>query len=54
MVRVTKWRSSRMAAGVRAALLTGARKSEPVEVAHVKLDESGKTVRVMLADCEVI
>ena len=24
------------------------------EVAHVKLDKSGKTVRVILADCEVV
>jgi hypothetical protein len=25
-----------------------------IEVAHVKLDKSGKTVRVFLADCEII
>jgi hypothetical protein len=24
------------------------------EIAHVKLDKSGKTVRVILADCEVV
>ena len=24
------------------------------DVAHVKLDKSGKTVRVILADCEVV
>ena len=25
-----------------------------VEIAHIKLDKSGKTVRVALADCEII
>jgi hypothetical protein len=24
------------------------------EIAHVKLDKSGKTIRVILADCEVL
>jgi len=37
---------------VRASLLTG-RHDGPVEVATVKLDKSGKTVRVILADCTV-
>ena len=27
---------------------------DPEEIAHVKLDKSGKTVRVILADCEVV
>jgi hypothetical protein len=27
---------------------------EPVEIAHVRLDKSGKTVRVILNDCEVL
>ena len=51
---MTRWRSRRAAAGTRAALLTDAPKSEPIEIAHVKLDKSGKTVRVVLADCEVV
>jgi len=46
-------RMKRRAAGTRAALLTGARR-DPVEIAHVKLDKSGKVVRVILADCELI
>lgn len=41
-------------AGVRAALLTSATRGQPVEIAHVKLDKSGKTVRVILDDCTVI
>jgi azurin len=40
------------AQAVRAALLTNYRRvSEPREIAHVKLDKSGKTVRVILDDC---
>ena len=38
----------------RAALLTTARRSELVEIAHVRLDKSGKTVRVILADCREV
>jgi hypothetical protein len=30
------------------------RKTDQYEVAHVKLDISGKTVRVILADCTVV
>jgi hypothetical protein len=30
------------------------RPDDEVEIAHVKLDKSGKTVRVILNDCEVI
>lgn len=43
-------------AGVRARLLTQdpRRYSGNVELAHVRLDKSGKTVRVILFDCEVI
>jgi hypothetical protein len=29
----------------------GAKPGEPVEIAHVKLDRSGKTRRFILADC---
>jgi hypothetical protein len=39
---------------VRASLLTGAKRAafdNTVQIAHVKLDKSGKTVRVVLADC---
>jgi hypothetical protein len=38
---------------VRAALLT-ARRHHPADVAHVKLDKSGKTIRVILDDCTVV
>ena len=41
--------SRRKRAGVRAALLTDARGD--VEISHVKLDKSGKTVRVIIGDC---
>jgi len=34
------------------ATLTG--KRDPVEIAHVKLDISGQTVRVILSDCEAV
>jgi hypothetical protein len=27
---------------------------DPQEIAHVKLDKSGRTVRVILADCTVV
>lgn len=47
--------SRRRSVGVRAALLTNARPSfDGLEVAHVKLDKSGKTVRVILDDCRVV
>jgi len=39
--------------GTRARLLTGAR-SVDIEIAHVRLDKSGKTVRVILNDCVVV
>jgi hypothetical protein len=29
-------------------------KIDGIKIAHVKLDKSGKTVRVILADCEVV
>ena len=54
LVKITRWRRRSSAAGVRAALLTDAPRGEPIEIAHVKLDKSGKTVRVVLADCAVI
>jgi len=41
--------------GVRAMLLTSAQyNGDNIEIAHVRLDKSGKTVRVVLADCEVV
>ena len=48
VVKVTKARP-----GVRAKLLTQdpRRYSGDIEIAHVKLDKSGKTVRVILFDC---
>jgi hypothetical protein len=39
---------------VRARLLTKHRFGERVELAHVRLDKSQRTVRVILADCEVV
>ena len=39
---------------VRAALLTLDKHNAEREIAHVKLDKSGKVTRVILADCEVI
>ena len=52
---VVKVSQQRPANAVRAALLTGER--WPVakrEIAHVKLDKSGKTVRVIFSDCTVV
>lgn len=51
IIRVVK---GRRAAGVRAMLLAGNRFDADSEIAHVKLDKSGKTVRVILAECEVL
>jgi hypothetical protein len=48
IVKITKRR--RKAAGVRAVLLTDSHR-DPVEIAHIKLDKSGKTVRCILDDC---
>ena len=51
VVRITK----RTKLTPREALLTAAGKwNGPVEVAHVRLDKSNKTVRVILADCAVV
>jgi len=49
LLKVTTARPS-----VRAHLLTSdpRRYSGTVEIAHVRLDKSGKTVRVVLADCQ--
>ena len=51
-------RTSRLkpAQAVRAGLLTRDRYGfgQSPEIAHVRLDKSGKTVRVILADCEII
>ena len=46
VVKVTKARKNRQVAGD-----TGYAQRE---VAHVKLDKSGKTVRFLLDDCEVV
>ena len=51
LVKITRQRGS---LGARAALLTANRWEPDREIAHVKLDKSGKTVRVILADCEVV
>ena len=37
--------------GTRAAIMTSQRWKAEIEIAHVRLDKSGKTVRVILADC---
>ena len=39
---------------IRARLLTKHRWVDRIELAHVKLDKSGRTVRVILADCEAV
>jgi len=51
VTRITRARPSN---SVRAALLTKHRFDANREIAHVKLDKSGKTVAVVLADCEVV
>ena len=50
---IVKISRMRPAQAVRAALLTGRARGvyEPREIAHVKLDKSGKTMRFVLADC---
>jgi hypothetical protein len=50
VVRISRMRPAN---AVRAALLTKRPHGvyEPREIAHVKLDKSGKTVRVILDDC---
>lgn len=50
VVKVTQSRKVSKQVGVRAALLTD-RKPLPVDIAHVRLDKSGKTVRVIYDDC---
>lgn len=53
---VVKISKMRPAQAVRAALLTSRPHGvyEPREIAHVKLDKSGKVVRVILDDCTVV
>jgi hypothetical protein len=52
VVRITR---NKPANAVRAALLTRERWPTAYrEIAHVRLDKSGKVTRVILADCEVI
>jgi hypothetical protein len=48
VVKVTRHRPKN---AVRAAILTGDRWPPAREVAHVKLDKSGKVTRVIFADC---
>jgi len=48
VVKVTRQRAR---LGARAALLTKNRWEVNREIAHVKLDKSGKTLRFVLADC---
>ena len=43
-------RSRKARAGIRAALLSDVERAKGVEIAHVRLDKSGKTVRVILND----
>jgi len=50
---VVKISRRRPANAVRASLLT-ARPHQPHEIANVKLDKSGKIIRVFLDDCEVV
>ena len=50
---VVKTSRMRPANAVRASLLTR-RPHVDHEIAHVKLDKSGKTVRVILDDCTVV
>lgn len=52
LIKVTRAGAGRL----RDRLLTSdpGRYSGMVELAHVKLDKSGKTVRVILADCRVL
>jgi hypothetical protein len=40
--------------GKHARLRGGRGVMEPLEIAVVELDKSGKTIRVILADCEVV
>jgi hypothetical protein len=51
VVRISRQRPRH---AVRAALLTQDKHNAEREIAHVKLDKSGKVTRVILADCEVI
>jgi len=50
LVKVTRPRKSK-SLGARAALLTTNRWEYNREIAHVKLDKSGKTMRFVLDDC---
>jgi hypothetical protein len=52
LVKVTKHKV-RVRNHVRAALLTLDRFETHREIAHVKMDITGKTVRVILSDCTV-
>ncbi len=51
---IVKFTKSRKPTSVRAGLLTRYQNEQPHTIAHVKLDKSGKTVRVMLNDCEIV
>jgi hypothetical protein len=51
IVKISRMRPS---GAVRASLLAGDRFNPNREIAHVKLDKSGKTVRVILDDCREV
>jgi hypothetical protein len=51
VVKISRQRHSN---AVRAELLTHNRFARDREIAHVKLDKSGKTVRVILDDCRPV
>ena len=53
VVKVTRQKLTPGKMALRAALLTENRFEKDREIAHVLLDKSGKTVRVILADCTV-
>jgi hypothetical protein len=56
IVKVTKMRDRDVhpQLGTRAAILTSQRWKAEIEIAHVRLDISGKTVRVILDDCRPV
>jgi hypothetical protein len=54
VTRTTRSRMATPANAVRAALLTKNPHAGQREIAYVKLDKSGKTVRVILDDCQEV
>ena len=51
---VVKYTKRRNATGLRSDLRVRFENEQPVTIAHVKLDKSGKTIRVYLNDCTVV